>query len=318
MHIDSNQIWLSADDGAQLFVRYWLPEGKPQAVLHIVHGMAEHSGRYERFATEICQKGIAVWASDLRGHGKTANLQVNSGRRGGLMGHCADANGDIRICADIDMLNRRILEEYDHIPLFLMGHSWGSFLVQHYIEQYHCRLAGVILSGTRGPGGLKVKLSVPIIRCICFLKGPRNTSRLARALVDGPLNTPFKPSRTPYDWISRDPAEVDQYIADPLCKNLCSVGFYRDLVFLLNRIHRPEHIWNIPKDLPIYIFSGSADPVGDEGDSPSALVGVYRSNDIKDVEFTLYPGARHETLHETNREEVSENVINWLTRHIKT
>jgi alpha-beta hydrolase superfamily lysophospholipase len=134
-------------------------------------------------------------------------------------------------------------------------------------------------------------------------------------MADGPYNRPFRPNRTPFDWLSRDEAEVDAFFGDPRCGKLCSTGFYRDLVSGLCRIHRPKAMSEIKKDLPVYIFSGSADAVGDMGASPTALVNAYRSLGIKDLEFVLYPGARHETLNETNREEVTDNFVSWIKRH---
>jgi alpha-beta hydrolase superfamily lysophospholipase len=135
--------------------------------------------------------------------------------------------------------------------------------------------------------------------------------------VDGAFNTPFRPNRTPFDWISRDEKEVDAYAADPRCGKLCSVGFYRDLVGGLRRIHKSESMNRIPRELPIYVFCGTADPVGKMGNSPTALVNAYRSMGIRDLEFVLYPDARHETLNETNREEVMENILAWLRGHCK-
>jgi alpha-beta hydrolase superfamily lysophospholipase len=316
------------DDGVRLYVRKWKPgadpEGKPRAVLHIVHGMAEHSLRYSRLAARLIEKGIVVWAADQRGHGKTADPAVNDPGRGGLLGHCADKNGAALINADIDRINRTIRDEYPGVPLFLMGHSWGSFLVQNYIEtlggEYPgidkpVRLAGCILSGTRGPGGAKIALGIPFMNLLAFLRGPRTGSKFARAAADGPYSLPFRPNRTGFDWLSRDEAEVDAYINDPLCGMLCSAGFYRDLVNLLGRIHRKDALRGIRQDLPVYVFSGSADPVGEMGESPSALINVYHALKLKDVEFVLYPDARHETLNETNREEVNESLLSWILRH---
>ncbi|MDR3342885.1 MAG: lysophospholipase [Treponema sp.] len=309
--------WILSGDGLKIFVRRWIPLelDKPRALLHIVHGMAEHSLRYERLACRLCQAGIEVWAADQRGHGKTADLRINDPDKGGLLGHCADKDGHIKVTADIDLINRRITTIYPEAPLFLLGHSWGSFLVQNYIETYTYPLAGCILSGTRGPDGLKIKIAVPVMAMLALCKGPRKGSVLARALADGPFSKPFKPNRTPFDWLSRDEHEVDAYVADPLSGNLCSVGFYRDLSVLLYRIHKPEAIHGIRRDVPIYVFSGNTDPVGDMGDSPTALVNAYRSIGVKDLEFVLYPDARHETLNETNRAEVTENLLDWITRH---
>jgi alpha-beta hydrolase superfamily lysophospholipase len=147
------------------------------------------------------------------------------------------------------------------------------------------------------------------------LGGQRRGSPLARAVADGPYNKPFRPNRTPFDWLSRDEGEVDAFVHDARCGNLCSTGFYRDLIRGLCRIHRSEAMARIPKNLPVYVFSGSADPVGEMGASPTALVNEYRSLGIGDLEFVLYPGARHETLNETNREEVMDNLLSWIQRH---
>jgi alpha-beta hydrolase superfamily lysophospholipase len=276
--------------------------------------MAEHGLRYERTARRLAAAGIEVWAADQRGHGKTADLRVNAPERGGLAGHCADGDGFSRVTADVDLINRAIKKERPG-PLFLMGHSWGSFIVQNYIEQYDTAdLSGCILSGTRGPGGFKVRAGIPLMALLAALRGQRNGSPLARAVADGPYNKPFRPNRTSFDWISRDETAVDAYVNDPCSGNLCSAGFYRDLIRGLAAIHRKEAMEKIRVDLPVYVFSGSADPVGDMGASPTALVNAYRAQGLKDLEFVLYPDARHETLNETNREEVLENLIAWIVR----
>jgi alpha-beta hydrolase superfamily lysophospholipase len=312
--------WFSGDDGTRLFLRRWVSrQGSPdktRAVLHIVHGMAEHGLRYERPARRLAEAGIEVWAADQRGHGKTADLSVNGPDRGGLMGHCADGDGFSRVTADVDLINSEIKKQLPGVPFFLMGHSWGYFIVQNYIEQYAADgLSGCILSGTRGPDGLKIRAGVPMMALLAALRGQRNSSSLARTLADGPYNKPFRPNRTPFDWLSRDEKEVDAYINDPCSGNLCSTGFYRDLIRGLAHIHRKEAMEKIRVDLPVYVFSGSADPVGDMGASPTALVNAYRAMGFKELEFVLYPDARHETLNETNREEVAENLTSWILQH---
>jgi alpha-beta hydrolase superfamily lysophospholipase len=316
------ETWFESDDGTKLFLRRWLPgpdvSGKPPAVVHIVHGMAEHAQRYQRLAEKLTAGGIEVWAADQRGHGKTADLQVNGPSRGGLLGHCADGDGFKRVTADVYAINQKIRTIYPGVPLFLLGHSWGSFIAQNYIEQYAgaAGINGCALSGTRGPGGLKIQAGIPLMILCTILWGRRKGSSLARAIADAPYNKPFRPNRTPFDWLSRDEAAVDAYVRDPYCGKLCSSGFYRDLLRGLYRIHQNEAMARIRKDLPIYVFSGSADPVGDMGASPTALISAYRSLGITDLEFVLYPGARHETLNETNREEVMDNLLSWIHRYI--
>jgi alpha-beta hydrolase superfamily lysophospholipase len=150
---------------------------------------------------------------------------------------------------------------------------------------------------------------------ITFVKGCRNPSPLAASLMNGSFNKPFKPARTAFDWLSRNEKEVDTYINDSLSGNRCSAGFYRDLAVLLNRIHQHAAMSQIRQNLPIYVFCGSADPVGNMGASPTSLVNAYHALGITDLEFVLYPDARHETLNETNREEVIDNLLDWIARH---
>ena len=315
------EAFFETHDGTRLYLYRWLPQtdGQPKAVLHIVHGMAEHALRYRHLAEKLTQEGIEVWAADQRGHGKTADLNVNDPGRGGLLGHCADGNGFTRVTADIHTLNEEINKTRANIPLFLLGHSWGSFIVQNHMgysepQPDSLKISGCILSGTKGPGDFMVKAGVPLMTLIAALKGQRKGSKAAKALADGSYNNSFKPNRTPFDWLCRDEKEVDKYISDPLCGFLCSAGFYRDLAKLLYNIHRPEALARINRSLPVYVFSGSADPVGAMGKSPTDLVNAYRELGVKDCEFVLYPGARHEILNETNREEVIDNLLSWINK----
>ncbi|MCL2442528.1 MAG: alpha/beta hydrolase [Treponema sp.] len=311
-----DETYFESHDGTRLYLYRWSPEQTPKAVLHIVHGMSEHAFRYCWLAEKLTEAGIEVWAADQRGHGKTAVLDVNGPDKGGLRGHCADNNSVSNVTADIHTINKEIQKTHKNIPLFLLGHSWGSFIAQNYIEYSDdLKISGCILSGTKGPGDFIVKAGIPIMTIIAALKGQRKGSRIAKMMADGPYNKPFKPNRTSFDWLSRDENEVDKYVFDPLCGNLCSTGFYRDLAKLLYNIHRSDAMARINRSLPLYVFCGSADPVGDMGKSPTALVNAYRNLGINDLEFVLYPGARHETLNETNREEVIENLLAWINKH---
>jgi alpha-beta hydrolase superfamily lysophospholipase len=315
------KLWMPMDDGIQLYLRRWKTGTSPKAVLHIVHGMAEHSQRYDRTARFLVEEGIEVWAADQRGHGETALSKQNDPVNGGVLGHCADGDGFSRVTADIDILNRAILKEHPNTPIFLMGHSWGSFIVQNYIENFEgpgdrkVNLAGCILSGTRGPDGVNIAIGAPFMSFLAFIFGEGAKSKFAKAMADGPYSKAFRPNRTEFDWLSRDEKEVDAYVADPLSGFLCSLGFYRDMTRALKRIHQPLEMGKIRKELPVYVFSGKADPVGSMGESPAALVVAYRHLDIKDLESVLYPDARHETLNETNRNEVQASLLSWLQRH---
>jgi len=320
-----NETYFESHDGTKLYLYRWSPDSQDnndsvpaqsvKAVLHIVHGMAEHALRYKRLSEKFTKMGIEVWAADQRGHGKTADININDPCRGGLLGHCGDSNSIAGVTADIHNINYEIKKQRPDAPLFLLGHSWGSFIVQNYMEYSdNLKLNGFILSGTKGPGGLMVKAGIPFMTILAVLKGQRKGSKTAKKIADGSYNKSFKPNRTAFDWLNRDEDEVDKYIADPLCGQLCSTGFYRDLTRLLYNIHRPDALARINKSLPVYVFCGSADPVGGMGKSPTDLVNIYRNLGINDCEFVLYPGARHETLNETNREEVMDNLLSWIIK----
>jgi len=257
---DTDSNWITMDDGVQLFLRRWKTSAAaPRAILHIVHGMAEHSLRYARLASRLGEEGIEVWAADQRGHGETSANKQNHPGLGGLLGHCADGDSFSRVTRDIDILNRAIMNEYPGIPIFLLGHSWGSFITQNYIEEFEGRptvhgeepvtLAGCILSGTRGPDGIKISMGAPLMGFLAFIIGERRGSSIARALADGSYNKSFKPNRTNFDWLSRDEKEVDAYVADPFCGKLCSVGFYRDMARALIKIHKSENMEKIRNSL---------------------------------------------------------------------
>jgi len=313
-----DETWHECDDGTRLLLRRWTPKVRPVAVVQIVHGMAEHSLRYRRFAAKLCEAGIAVRAADMRGHGLTAASGGNDPGCGGLLGHCHDrsgaADGFDRVTADVRSIDAALSAELPGVPRFLLGHSWGSFVAQNIIEDGDRGLAGCVLSGTRGSAGAKAAFGAAFLTALAQIRGERRGSPLARTLADGPYRRAFLPARTPFDWLSRDADEVDAFVADPLCGQLCSVGFYRDMARALARIHRPRAMTGIRKSLPILIVCGSADPMGDMGASPAALAAAYRSHGIADVTLALYEGARHEPLNETVRDKATADIAAWILR----
>jgi alpha-beta hydrolase superfamily lysophospholipase len=311
--------YIETTGGTKLFLRRWsVPDAPPgataRAVVNIVHGMTEHGGRYEWTAAALVRQGYEVWAADMRGHGKTADPAVNALAEGGLIGHCADKNAPEKLIADIDAVNTAIKKAHPGLPLFLLGHSWGSFLTQAYIEGHSEAISGCILSGTMGPAGPFVRFGVSFLALWTSLFGVRNRSRFVHRLAKGSYNKHFKPQKTSFDWGSRDEAEVAAFLADPFCTHISTAGFYRDMVGILSKAGKTAEMAKIRRDLPLYLFSGSADPVGEMGQGPARLVHAYQKLDIRDIEYALYPGARHEVLHETNREEAIANLLGWLNK----
>jgi len=295
-------------EGWGIFVYKWLPDnGIPaKAVVEIVHGMCEHAARYARFAEALTREGYLVYAQDLRAHGKTAGSIESLGYAG--------RDGFNQMVVDIKQLNDILKKENPGLPVFLFGHSFGSFLSQAYIAQYGNTLKGAVLSGTAGKQSL-LNLGIIIALMQMFIFGPKFKSKLLHTMTFGDYNKPFKPNRTLSDWLSRDKAEVDKYVNDPYCGTISSVGLFYDLFHGLKYIHKEETMKNIPKNLPVYIFGGDHDPVGKNGVSLLQLVEIYKRLGIKDLTYKLYKDGRHEMLNEINRDEVMRDVINWLNAH---
>lgn len=299
---------LVGNEGTRIHVYRWLPDPEcdVRGVVQIAHGMAETAARYTEFAECLTSHGYAVYANDHRGHGKSVENPK-------LLGN-AGADAFRWMASDMINLGEVASKEHPGVPLFLMGHSMGSFLVQHLMYAGHERYHAFILSGTNGKRGL-LRFGEKLALMQCGIQGAAHPSLLLNAIVFGGFNRSFRPANTPFDWLSRDADEVKRFIDDPLCGAICTAGFFRDFFKLLLEIHMPEHMKRIPKDKAVYLFSGEMDPVGLNGKGVYNLVSQYRQLQIHDVEYRLYPEGRHEMLHETNREEVCLHVVNWLERH---
>jgi alpha-beta hydrolase superfamily lysophospholipase len=294
-------------DGVAIFVYKWLPDGRgPKAVVQVSHGMQEHAGRYAQLAELLTNNGFAVFANDHRGHGKTALGLDKLGQLG--------PGGWESAVRDLKQLTDTIKRELPGVPVFLLGHSWGSFLTQNYIEKWGNGLQGALLSGTHGKDPL-VKLGVMLGEWDVKRRGPVAPGAILEKLSVGGLNKKFEPARTPKDWLNRDPVEVDKYIADPYCGKPFPNGFFLELAKLLENTWSKPNEAQIPRELPIYLFSGTMDPVGKFTKTVQALANRYKQYGIKDVTSRFYEGARHEPLHETNRVEVMNDILAWLNAH---
>ena len=299
----SDTFELRAEDGASIHIHRWLPEGEIRAIVQVAHGLAEHGARYARFAEALTSAGYAVYADDHRGHGKTAAAD--------LLGHFADKNGWSLVLSDLRALGAKAKSEHPGKKLILMGHSMGSFFTQQMLQKHAADLDAVILSGTNAPGSLLERLGIPMAKLERARKGPRGTSKLLTFLSFGAYNDAFKPARTDFDWLSKDNAEVDQYIADPLCGADATTQLWVDLLEGLQSI-ATSGFGAVRKDLPIYLFAGDKDPVGKAGKGVTELYERLLSAGLQRVTIRLYPGGRHEMLNETNRDEVMGDVLAFL------
>lgn len=305
----TNEFSYIADDGKSIHVYHWAPQTAPKACVLIAHGMAEHAPRYARFAATLTASGYEVWAPDHRGHGKTASE--------GELGWLADHDGFRRVIEDMHGLSGAIKREHPDRKLFLFGHSWGSFLSQGFCALYGDELAGCVLSGTAGDGGATIKAGRVVAAIGCALRGQRAKAPLLDTMSFGSYNKAFLPARTPFDWLSRDAAEVDKYIQDPLCGFTCTYGFFRDLLAGLAWIHRPATMAAIPRTLPILMMAGAKDPVGAAPGTLDWLYKTYNALGIADLRLKLYPDGRHEVLNDTCRDEAAADVLDWLDARVQ-
>ncbi|XQY91383.1 alpha/beta fold hydrolase [Metabacillus sp. HB246100] len=305
-----NMTWLTMSDGQEIFVREWVKnEGEPIAILQLAHGMAEHIERYELFGQFLLEHGIFLIGNDHRGHGQT-------GERMNAIGFFAEENGFERVTEDLKEVNEYIHQKYPNIPVYLMGHSMGSFLVRRFVQRFQSGVDGVILSGTGGNPGISGKLAKILAKSQMRKRGKKAESHLLSKLVFGSNNKKVKNAKTEYDWLTRDEAEVGKYCNDPYCGFVGTSTFFYDLMHGLELIHKDSEVKKGNKDLPFYVFSGEDDPIGHDTKGVMQVVNQLKANGIKDVTYTFYPEGRHEMLNELNKDEVMKDIYRWLSEKI--
>ena len=301
--MNPNTLWLDANDRTALFVNQWLPEGAPKGIVLLAHGMAEHSGRYGRLGTALCKARWGLYAHDQRGHGKTAEHHTQ--------GHFADDGGWPAVVRDVGTLHQHISQTNPGVPVFLLGHSMGSYIAQAYLMAHSDRLQGVILSGSNFQPVALYRAASLIARFERRRQGAKGRSALIEWLSFGSFNKAFKPNRTPFDWLSRDPDEVDAYARDPLCGFRCTNQLWVDLLDGLQQISKASNLTRIDCDLPLLVIGGVCDPVS-QGKRLEDLANALRSAGSQHLQLNLYPQARHELFNEINRDEVTAEMIHWL------
>lgn len=289
-----------AADGQQIQTFVW-PNERAKGWVHILHGMDEHALRYDQFAQQLVAAGYAVVAHNHRGHGTGENV---------VLGVYAENVGWQDLVQDVDIVRGDICAE--ELPYFIFAHSMGTFVGQSYLVEQPNSVAGLVLSGSNFQAVGLSKVARFIVKIERFRLGRDKISRLVQFLSFGSFNGKFKPNRTEFDWLSRDDAEVDKYIADPLCGFGCSTGFWYDLLGGLIDLYAPSSFKKIQTDLPILIFGGTLDPVGQSGKGLPRLVKAYEDCGQKNVTLKLYENGRHEMLNETNKQQVHEDVIGWI------
>lgn len=307
--------WVSADASA-----YAAP---PRAVVYLAHGMAEHAGRYDEFARYLVGRGYAVYSHDHRGHGLTA---TGDGRSEPL-GHVADTGGWDLLVGDLMARLVEVSQQYPGVKVALVGHSMGSFLARDIairlsldearvtrgarLLQPLVDIAAYVFVGTGGPKGPMLGVGRRVAGSLARLTGAA-PSKVMDRVIFGEYNRPFSPARTDFDWLSRDPAAVDDYVADPLCGFVCTAAFYRDLLAGVGRVNTPANLTTLAPQTPVLLIAGDADGVGDHGKGVRGAAAAFRKAGLTDVTCVLYREARHEVLNETNKETAMAAIGDWL------
>jgi alpha-beta hydrolase superfamily lysophospholipase len=304
-----NTVFQRMSDGQKVAVHRWMPNGAPRGIILVSHGVGEYAMRYDRFAEAATARDFAVIAPDHRGHGETAGSLSK-------LGYLADGDGFSRVTEDLHEILAETKREFPSIPVFLFGHSFGSIVGQGYVERYGETLSGCVLSGTIGPDPARVFFGKILANLIASIRGRKKISPFLVQLAMGKnLERVIDPA-SPSSWLTRDVAEVEKYDASPWAGFMSTAGFYQDLTNGLSAIHTQKEIDSIPKRLPILFIYGTDDPVGSYGKTIGRLVELYKRASIVDVTVIPYEGARHEVLNETNRDEVTADVLAWITARV--
>ncbi len=299
----------SRDGKTRLYAAAWVPDGKPCAVLQIIHGMNEYIDRYDRFARFMAQKGFYVTGEDHLGHGKSVP-------EGGTFGYFAEHDAATIVVRDVHRLKKITQEKVgprDEVPYFILGHSMGSIMLRNYLLRYGNGIDGALIIGTGTPKRVFLAAGSLMSGAVMALKGQKHVSQKLASLTFGTYLDRIEQPRTFYDWVTSDEQELEKYVKDPMCTGytFTAEGF-NTLAELSRRMQISSLLERIPKKLPVLIASGGEDPVGAYGKDPQALYDTYLNLDMTKVTIRIYPGMRHEILNEKERETVFNDIYNWL------
>jgi len=302
----------SADGHSTIRAWLWEPTGaankreSPRALIQIVHGVAEYSGRYQQFVKYFVSQGFAVCSEDHIGHG----LSVASAAE---LGHMPLHKGADALIADVHSLRQLVQDRYEtSLPYVLLGHSMGSFIVRCYLAEHGKGVIAAICSGTAQTPALTSFFGNRLAHLIAAIKGPEYRSDLLHKFGLGAYSKKVKNRRTDLDWLCTDPEVVDAYIADPLCGARLTAGGYATLTQLTQRMVAATTLAYVPKKLRLLIISGKNDPVGNMGAGPNQAFKAYNRVDIEFVDLKIFAQARHEILNEPNKRSVYNTIISWL------
>lgn len=300
----------SCDGRTDLHGILWSPEGTPRAVLQLAHGICEYIGRYDAFASFLAEQGFLVVGNDHLGHG----LSFQDAGREGLF---AEKDGWRIVTDDMEALRAKTAAENPGVPYFLLGHSMGSFLARTYLIRYPGRVRAAVICGTGQQSPAVVKAGKLLTDMLRHTRGPLYRSDLVKQMAFGSYNKEFKPIRTENDWICSDPAVVDAYCADRGTQFLPTVSLYSDMLGGILFMSDPKELTKMDKATPIFFIAGEKDPVGEAGKGVERSYRSFLQAGCTDVKKKIYQGGRHEILNESFKQQVWQDVLDWLCGYIE-
>ena len=298
---------LEMSDGFKVYAFLKEPKIKPIGHIHLLHGMSEHIGRYELAINYFCEQGYFVTGHDHRGHGETALLN-------GMKGYFGERDGFSRAVQDAHEVIMKLKAMHTTLTFTLLGHSMGSFIARRYIQLYGDQVDRVVLSGTSDDSGVARYAGLALAHFLGGRKGYTERSKLLDSLVFGAFNAKIDNPKTKFDWLSKNEQHVSNYLHDDHCGFIPTTQFFIDLFTGLGLIHKKDEVNKIPKELPILLFSGVDDPVGNYGKAVWKVARQYTGADIKKVTVLLFEEGRHELLNDASQVGVLEAVLDWIQK----
>lgn len=293
----------------KIHARMCVPDAEPRAIVQIIHGIAEYIGRYDEFMSFLADNGIIAVGTDHLGHGKSIESEEQTG-------FFAYDNGWDYVVRDEEVLRLAMHENYPELPIIVFGHSMGSFMTRTLLIRYPDAFNAAIISGTGNQGAALVNGGLFMGNLVTGLRGAHHYSKFLNNLAFGSYNKIYENPKTEYDWLSRDEANVQKYIDDPLCGFIPSCSLFRDMMTGVKFITNKKNLTAMNKDMPVYFMSGDMDPVGECGKGVQKAYNNFLEAGMKDVSIKLYPGGRHEMLNEINKDEVYADILAWLDSKI--
>ena len=293
----------------KIHARMCVPDAEPRAIVQIIHGIAEYIDRYDEFMSFLADNGIIAVGTDHLGHGKSIESEEQTG-------FFAYDNGWDYVVRDEEVLRLAMHENYPELPIIVFGHSMGSFMTRTLLIRYPDAFNAAIISGTGNQGAALVNGGLFMGNLVTGLRGAHHYSKFLNNLAFGSYNKIYENPKTEYDWLSRDEANVQKYIDDPLCGFIPSCSLFRDMMTGVKFITNKKNLTAMNKDMPVYFMSGDMDPVGECGKGVQKAYNNFLKAGMKDVSIKLYPGGRHEMLNEINKDEVYADILAWLDSKI--